>query len=70
MASEPAPKVEQQTPAEQVAAQDGDDVTSGINWDSEIQLVSSLAKLQELERKVRLSSLNIQSDFVQFNFAF
>lgn len=26
--------------------------TPAVNWDSEVQLVSSLAKLQELERKV------------------
>ena len=46
------PKVEGQVPATQGGPQAGNGNTPQINWDSELQLVSSLAKLQELERQV------------------
>jgi hypothetical protein len=46
------PKLEGNTPAAQGGPQTSNGDTRQINWDSEIQLVSSLAKLQELERKV------------------
>lgn len=36
--------------AQLVASSNGD--AQQVNWESELQLVSSLAKLQELERKV------------------
>lgn len=58
MASNSAPKVEQQALKEQTAPQTGNGDTPDINWESEIQLVSSLAKLQELERKVSPNSSN------------
>lgn len=67
MASNSAPKVEQQAPKEEIVPQAGNVDTPDINWESEIQLVSSLAKLQELERKVRPSIPNdFQSSFVSF----
>lgn len=68
MASNSAAKVEQQAPAEQQAPQSPNDDLPSINWDSEIQLVSSLAKLQELERKV--SSIcfnNSQLTFISYS---
>lgn len=43
------PKIEDQAQGP-AAVSKGD--PSPVNWDSEIQLVSSLAKLQEVERKV------------------
>lgn len=46
------PKTEQQAFATQGGLQAGNGSTPQINWDSELQLVSSLAKLQELERQV------------------
>lgn len=55
-ASNPVPKNEDQDAAEQAPPQAGNGDTPHINWDSEIQVVSSLAKLQELERKVRPGS--------------
>lgn len=45
-------KVEDQVPGTQEASQTANGSAPPINWESEIQLVSSLAKLQELERKV------------------
>lgn len=50
-AADPAdPSLAAQANGQAVANENGN--TSQVNWDSEIQLVSSLAKLQELERKV------------------
>lgn len=57
MASNSVLKTEEQAAAGQGAPQAGDGDVPHINWDSEIQLVSSLAKLQELERKVRSRSI-------------
>jgi hypothetical protein len=45
-------KVEDQIPNVQEASQTANGDAAPVNWESEIQLVSSLAKLQELERKV------------------
>ena len=45
-------KVEDQVPGTQEASQPANGGGPPFNWESEIQLVSSLAKLQELERKV------------------
>lgn len=45
-------KVVDQVPGTQEAPQTLNGGAPPVNWESEIQLVSSLAKLQELERKV------------------
>jgi hypothetical protein len=47
-------KVENQAPGTQEAPQAANGGAPPVNWESEIQLVSSLAKLQELERKVSI----------------
>jgi hypothetical protein len=47
-------KVEDQDPGLQGAPQMANGDIPPLNWESELQLVSSLAKLQELERKVSL----------------
>lgn len=39
-----------------------------VNWESELQLVSSLAKLQELERKVSRTLLNYFDLFLVFQY--
>ena len=41
-----------QIPGIKNETQNGNDASKQINWESEIQLVASLAKLQELERQV------------------
>lgn len=38
-------------------SQNGTSTSPQVNWESEIQLVASLAKLQELERQVRAGNL-------------
>jgi hypothetical protein len=38
-------------------SQNGTSTSPEVNWESEIQLVASLAKLQELERQVRTGKL-------------
>lgn len=45
-------KVEDQVSSAQEAPETANGDAPPVNWESEIQLVSSLAKLQELERKV------------------
>ncbi|KAJ5632358.1 hypothetical protein N7490_008697 [Penicillium lividum] len=45
-------KMENQAVDAQGATQTSKDDSKPVNWESEIQLVSSLAKLQELERKI------------------
>lgn len=45
-------KVERQDAGMQGTIQSGNGNAKPVDWESEIQLVSSLAKLQELERKV------------------
>lgn len=51
-------KVEDQFPGTQGAPEIPNGDIPPLNWESELQLVSSLAKLQELERKVSLEPLN------------
>ena len=55
-------KVEESKPDAQMLDSGKEDVRK-VNWESELQLVSSLAKLQELERKV---SISIQLSTVSF----
>ncbi|KAJ5128664.1 hypothetical protein N7448_002381 [Penicillium atrosanguineum] len=43
-----------QIPGIKNESQDGNDASNQINWESEIQLVASLAKLQELERQIHV----------------
>lgn len=50
-------KVEDQGPGTQEAPQAANGDVPLVNWESEIQLVSSLAKLQALERKVSVQRL-------------
>lgn len=52
MTGSTAMKVEDQIPGTQETPQAANGGAPPVNWESEIQLVSSLAKLQELERKV------------------
>ncbi|KAJ5731197.1 uncharacterized protein N7483_005705 [Penicillium malachiteum] len=46
------PKIEQKFSSTQGTAQSSSGPATPVNWDSEIQLVASLAKLQELESKI------------------
>lgn len=46
------PQAGSQVPGLKNESQNGKDASEQINWESEIQLVTSLAKLQELERQV------------------
>ncbi|KAJ5465183.1 uncharacterized protein N7458_000869 [Penicillium daleae] len=75
-------KVEDQVPDTQEASQTANGSAPPVNWESEIQLVSSLAKLQELERKIHelrhlvpnkllepLASLSYQSEPSSISFA-
>lgn len=58
-------KVEDQVPGTQEASQAANGGAPPVNWESEIQLVSSLAKLQELERKVSFQQFCRKPEFIQ-----
>jgi hypothetical protein len=58
-------KVEDQVSGTQEAPQAANGGAPPVNWESEIQLVSSLAKLQELERKVSVESLDSCPEFLK-----
>ena len=52
MAGTPAPTAQTSAQAQSVAPQDAPDKKLSETWDSELQIVASLTKLQELERRV------------------